>query len=293
MLHTIVDFSCKPARDASACLFHGAGYRIFTQQTKLLPHAHREFYELLFVQSGQGRIEIDGQVYIANKGDLVVYPPGVSHLEDWRGTQDLPLVFYCQQERIFSLPDEQALDAYIRRRPVLPTGEYAQHIARLWWLLDLECRDRSAYSDDIIQCLTSSLMIFTRRLISLLDTQIVEPAAQSIAQGAKRFIDTHYAEKLTLCSIAEALHVSAFHLSHEFKREIGQAPISYLNGLRMQHAQLLLKTTAYPVQEIVFLVGFDNIPNFNKLFKRHTGFTPSQYRKLYLDSLNAHAEGEK
>lgn len=279
MLNTITSFSGERAHEPGVFRQIEAGYTVFSQQATLMPHAHESQYELLFVQNGQGRIGLDERTFIANEGDLVIYRPGAMHMEDWRGTQNLPLVFYCKLDIASGSPSEQALADLASRYPVLSAGEYAQQISRLMWALDLEQRAQGPCSGEIIQCLVSNLLVLARRLLLKLEPERDPGAPQTIAQQARRYIEAHYAERLTLEVLASALHVSVYHLAHEFKRELGESPIRYLNALRMEKARLLLITTLYPVQEIVFRVGFESVPNFNQLFKRQSGMTPSQYRR--------------
>ena len=69
---------------------------------------------------------------------------------------------------------------------------------------------------------------------------------------------------------------SAF--SHFFKKRTNRNFIDYLNDIRIGYASKLLYETTQTVSEICYASGFNNISNFNRIFKRKKGHTPSEYR---------------
>lgn len=70
------------------------------------------------------------------------------------------------------------------------------------------------------------------------------------------------------------------HLTRCMKKYFGITPSGYLNGIRLDAAALLLKTTTYTVIDILEECGFNNVSHFNKLFKNVYGISPIRYRQL-------------
>lgn len=66
-----------------------------------------------------------------------------------------------------------------------------------------------------------------------------------------------------------------------FKKATGDSPLEYLQRLRVEAARKLLETTAGSIEEITVQAGYEDISSFRKLFKRHTGLSPSAYRKRF------------
>ncbi|MFH0783933.1 MAG: helix-turn-helix domain-containing protein [Pseudomonadota bacterium] len=66
-----------------------------------------------------------------------------------------------------------------------------------------------------------------------------------------------------------------------FKKATGDSPLEYLQRLRIEAARKLLETTAESIEEITLRAGYEDISSFRKLFKRHTGLSPSAYRKRF------------
>jgi transcriptional regulator GlxA family with amidase domain len=90
----------------------------------------------------------------------------------------------------------------------------------------------------------------------------------------------HLRRGLTLCEMAQAVHLAPEHLCRRFKAETGSPPAKYLKGLRMQKAKELLGTTHLSVKEIMTLVGINDVSHFVRDFRLNCGLTPTQYRAL-------------
>jgi len=101
---------------------------------------------------------------------------------------------------------------------------------------------------------------------------------QAWVEQIAKYIRTHYAEPLTLQTIAEKCHGSPYHLHRTFKRIKGITPAAYIQKRRIEKAIQALRETDLTVREIAKSVGIPNTPYFITLFKRIVGSTPSEYR---------------
>src|ERR1043165_4279859 len=91
---------------------------------------------------------------------------------------------------------------------------------------------------------------------------------------AKRFIDTHFSENITIDRIACSAYYSKFHFIRVFKLCYGQTPNQYMKFVRIQQAKQLLKK-GMNVCDVCYSVGFKSSTTFSGLFKRMTGYSPS------------------
>lgn len=95
------------------------------------------------------------------------------------------------------------------------------------------------------------------------------------------YITDHYHEKLYVQDLASQVNMNEQYFCRFFKRSIGKTPIDYINDYRLNKVIRLLETGDAQITEICLECGFNNMGNFQRLFKRKTGITPLQYRKLY------------
>ncbi|MCU6709954.1 AraC family transcriptional regulator [Paenibacillus sp. J5C_2022] len=85
-----------------------------------------------------------------------------------------------------------------------------------------------------------------------------------------------------LDTIANEFNMSPSYLTRYFKNQTGYSLIEYLDHLRLQHAKRLLRETDRTVKEIVELVGYTDVNNFNRKFKKKEGATPTEYKRMLM-----------
>jgi AraC-like DNA-binding protein len=100
-------------------------------------------------------------------------------------------------------------------------------------------------------------------------------------------IDREYAEPLDVEALARDAHVSAGHLSREFRRAYGESPYGYLMTRRIERAMALLRRGDLSVTEVCFAVGCSSLGTFSTRFTELVGVPPSTYRR---DAAEATAE---
>jgi AraC-like DNA-binding protein len=92
-------------------------------------------------------------------------------------------------------------------------------------------------------------------------------------------IDREYAQPLDVEALARGAHMSAGHLSREFKRAYGEAPYGYLMTRRIERAMALLRRGDLSVTEVCFAVGCSSLGTFSTRFTELVGMPPSTYRR--------------
>jgi AraC-like DNA-binding protein len=96
--------------------------------------------------------------------------------------------------------------------------------------------------------------------------------------NARNFIHQHSDEELSLIEVAKAVNISGNHLSEKFKRVTGVNFVEYVARTRFEKALGLLQDPNLRVSEIAFAVGFQSLSQFNRVFKKFSGKSPTQYR---------------
>ena len=95
---------------------------------------------------------------------------------------------------------------------------------------------------------------------------------------ARKFIEDHSSEELSLTKVAKAVNISANYLSEEFKQVTGINFVQYVARTRFGNACDLLRNPNLRISEIAFATGFQSLSQFNRVFTRFSGKSPTQYR---------------
>ena len=93
-------------------------------------------------------------------------------------------------------------------------------------------------------------------------------------------IDREYEQPLDVEALARGVHMSAGHLSRQFKAAYGESPYSYLMTRRIERAMALLRRGDLSVTDVCFAVGCSSLGTFSSRFTELVGMAPSTYRRL-------------
>jgi AraC-like DNA-binding protein len=107
-----------------------------------------------------------------------------------------------------------------------------------------------------------------------------------LLRGVRDRIDRDYAQPLDVEALARGAHMSAGHLSREFKRAYGESPYGYLMTRRIERAMALLRRGDLSVTEICFEVGYGSLGTFTTRFTELVGMPPSAYRDAHSEALD-------
>lgn len=95
---------------------------------------------------------------------------------------------------------------------------------------------------------------------------------------ARRFIHEQSDEGLSLKKVAQAVKISPNYLSEKFKKVTGENFVGYINRRRIEKARDLLPKPDLRISEIAFAVGFQSLSQFNRVFEKFSGKSPTEYR---------------
>jgi AraC-like DNA-binding protein len=112
---------------------------------------------------------------------------------------------------------------------------------------------------------------------------------------ARRYIEEHAGEELSLTKVAKVVRMNANHLSENFKQVTGINFVEYVARTRFANACDLLRNPDLRISEIAFAAGFQSLSQFNRVFKRFSGKSPTQYRAavVYADGVGEILNGKR
>lgn len=249
-----------------------------------LLHAHEDLVEIIFIVHGQVKYLIEDTEYEIKKGELIVINSNVLH--DETIVRNSGFKSYCLALKGVNLsanqPDKLLPEGV---SPVIQTNESFFEIKELFEMLLSHVQEGTQSSNLIAKgvCHTIVTLIFYG-LIENNQRQQCEQKnkkKKDIITKMKQFVDMNFTENLTLSEIAESVHSNQYYIAHLFKDELGISPGQYIIRRRIGEAQTLLLTTDKSISYIASSVGYDSVQQFNTLFKRKVGLSPSAYRKEY------------
>lgn len=110
------------------------------------------------------------------------------------------------------------------------------------------------------------------------EQQDSNPANSHIVRSALKFIEVHYAEKLTLTELAERVYVSPWYLSKLLNKYTNKSFSDLLHQARIKKAEKLLDDPSLKIQEISDLLGYYDVTHFSRIFKKNKNMSPNEYR---------------
>lgn len=262
-------------------LHHTTGYGA---NESTLDYPHTTIHPMLiYFLHGSGNIKIEGNHYDLSEGDAIVLNPGeLFHCTVDDCAYHERIVLYFKENVFRSLPfDTTDLFSpfYNRNKGV---GN----------LIPAQSMERAKLAESMAQLLTlirqqdvnSQMLCFCSILESLvLLSQVVLPAntcpsPESHVDNVLDYINTHYTQAISIGQIAETFGMNSSYLSHLFKDRVGMSLWNYVILRRLHRFNDLLQK-GEAIEQACYDVGFQNYSNFFRLYKKHMGLTPMQYKK--------------
>ena len=97
-----------------------------------------------------------------------------------------------------------------------------------------------------------------------------------------KYMNTNFSKQITLCDVAAIAHMTKTSFSRFIKQRTGFSFVESRDEIRLGHVSKMLIDTSNSVAEIAFKCGFNNMANFNRLFKSKKGLTPKEFRENYV-----------
>ncbi len=242
-----------------------------------LPHTHH-FTELFYIISGSGMFHIENDIIPVKPNDLVIVNPHVEHTEKTMTHNPMEYIVFGVDGLAFSFHNRKNEENRKNYSHYSYTSSQNRLVDFSQLMLE-EFRAKKPGFDIVCQSILQILLVFISRELNL---SVISDSTFRISKEcalAKRYIDSNYAQNITLDTLAELTHINKYYLAHSFASCIGQSPISYLSSRRLQASMELLANTNHSIAQIASSTGFSSQSYFSQMFKKSVGITPQQYRK--------------
>lgn len=255
------------------------------------PHIHR-FLELAYVIEGSAVHGMNGEEAVISRGDYIIIDLGDIHyykaLESGtlRIRNLLFLPEFVDRMLVNAKSFSEILNCYLvkcsnGRTPSAVANRIFHdedgHIFEILEHLAHEYEEKKLGYLESIRCALIELIIETvRKAAPEHSGKAVTNSTESICQ----YIFEHFTENITLSDVCAQNGYSVPYVSRKFKEENGMTFSRYLQQMRINEARRLLSESNDKIIDIAESVGYSDIKFFNSLFKKYTGKTPREYRKL-------------
>ena len=136
--------------------------------------------------------------------------------------------------------------------------------------------------------LAQALMNKTKQLqraTKALSRADIKPEPRDIIHDLMEYLDNNFNQTYDRIKLAERFRLNEDYMGQLFKKVTNTNIANYINTKRIEAAKLLLKETDSKVIDIAFHVGFDNLTYFYRHFKKHTGYSPIEYKRMARNAL--------
>lgn len=138
-----------------------------------------------------------------------------------------------------------------------------------------------AYQNATCHRLLNEAISDIQKKIKLNQEKIVTESSEKKIRIIKKWLQKNYYKTKSNESLAQMVHMSSDHLGRIFLKATGKKISEYRNEIRIEKAKKLLINQNTRVIDIAHQVGFGEINHFNRLFKKYTDMTPSEFKKKH------------
>jgi AraC-like DNA-binding protein len=256
-------------------------------------HFHSEF-ELVYILKSSGKRFVADSVESFQEGDITLLGSNLPHFwkseiredsESENRVNAIVVQFHKDffREEISSYPEFHRINELLDRaaRGIHFAPEAAEKLGRkLKRLLKLSGLDRMLY---FIKLMDSMARIENYRILASKAYQLEDhKELNNRLDKIMHFINTNYQRKITQEEVATKIGMTTAAFCRYFKEKTGKGFIFFVNEMRIGYACKLLIENRLSISQICFECGFNNISNFNRMFKRQTGFTPGEYQQQFI-----------
>ena len=239
-------------------------------------HKHRDDYELAFIASGSGRLDIGAQSFSLQAGSAGVIQPGVSH----RFNSESPQGMDYYTLRFDARPEDGELQAFFKGigTAVTSAANYMPHIESTMRVLFSGHHANGGVMSGAFQAIALGLVELTRMLFANQAMTLRFDSKYSMSDILD-YLSENIDQKITLKLLARRFNISESHLNRLFQQAYHVSPIDYLIQSRIVMSTEYLTKTDFTVNEIAERVGYSNPAHFTNMFIKRIGCTPSEYRE--------------
>ena len=255
----------------------------------VLFHWHPEI-EINYIYEGSARFHIDYDYFNSQAGDIILIRPNGMHsihpLANRKHVTDtfrfhLDMIGHSTVDQVslrYLQPLQTSLYKFVPR--IQPDMEGYEDIKECLFTIFELSKNEGRHFELLLKSKLNEFLylLFYHRYVLRKNTDDTYRKNEQIRELID-YINNNYQKNLSIDFLSQFMGYSKTHFMAVFKQHAGTSCIEFIIQVRLNKACDLLMNTSDPILEIATAVGFNNLSNFNRQFKRYYELTPSQYRK--------------
>lgn len=278
--HEITNWENDLINDSLCYSYRSTVYDMNTFPSSL--HSH-DYYELVIFVEGEINYVCESSVYSPKRGDVIIIPPGKFHMSKLKGerTHYKRHVFYLYPNAFDSVGSCLA-DVLLRADDAVLFSLSSKEKGEELLALAEKLSGALKRSDDpLSRALGFGYIIEIFCSLGRKDIRTrgdTETLPENIL-ALKEYIDAHFAEIESVSEVSEHFFYSREYISRLFKKYYDTTVMDYIHELRVAKAKSLIGEGLQMI-DVCYAVGYASLSTFIRTFRRATGMTPSEYRRL-------------
>lgn len=270
-----------PTSDMMHCESIAARSQLHNWQ--IAPHQHNNLLQLLYLQQGSARIQIDNVQYDMSAQQILVVPQmcihGFQFAPDALGhvvTLAYPLI-----HKLTGPAADKLLALTRSSLHFLSDGNQDGYIKTSFQTLDAEYRGTAPYRNLMIETLLGIILIWLARSVTrhaLGHGRAMDKAGRHFS-GFCQLVEAHYASHRPVSFYAGQLGITTAHLSALCRQIVQKAPLELIHERMILEAKRNLVYTSMTISIVSYTLGFSDPAYFTRVFKRQVGHSPRQFRQ--------------
>ncbi|MBR4419944.1 MAG: helix-turn-helix transcriptional regulator [Clostridia bacterium] len=266
-------------------------YFKYGKNFNVAPERH-DFWEMVYVDSGEVGIIADDKEFTLKQGEAFFHRPNELHTiytNDSFGNTAI-ISFECTQrtinyfaDKIFVFGDFEKglLGKIINETPLC----FSDKLNQIYLTKMTKRKDAPIGSEQVIKnCIELMLLSLLRKeeqstKVKKVTENVASLHSDKIVVNIIKILNEHLYTSIDLDTIAKELFFSKTYIKTVFKKHMNTSIIQYYIFLKIEESKKLISQNKYTYTEIAYLLGFNSVHYFSRLFKSHTQMTPSEYSK--------------
>jgi len=251
-------------------------------------HLHSD-YEIFYLIEGERKYYINDEQYLIRGNDLIFIDKNIMHKTEMTEVSSFQRVVINFQDTFLCYENHFLISELFENGPCIISLPACKRKT----VSELIIRMQNEYVNDgkdtipYLRTLLTQLLLECSRLIKReVNMPVIENdndiIKKEVVANIIKYINNHYANDISLSLLSRHFHLNEQYISRLFKDVTGNNIINYLNAVRVNEAQHLLKESDMKVIDISRNVGYSNNVHFWRVFKNLTGISPSEYREAYV-----------